>query len=1845
MLHLSLYFFFPVFLFLIPFLIFHWLDHVAALSCTLQENVKGGSAKKSAVDIKISLCGLCRGFQIEGISDKSQIIHFPATIPLYATSIEMPLKNLGAEPIDITFSAYSGTCFSVRPQHMCLQAGETREYEITFLPTEMGNFTGSILAEIDGSSNYEVFCKGKCGFVLIHTNYPLGKIETPTIRPYEKCAVDLYITNAGSLPLQFQRLETDFHGTMDLVFREQLKTQAEAFVDKPPEVCFESQWDKLKARFNVHHVDDDTRPESFTLQEIADLAKLKARNPNRDYELPVLRRNRLHHLTAAGQTGAMDEIFIGCYEDECKEDGLTSEKQLAVAMTTIAKNATTLMPSSTGHFILTLKAYKQGTHRALCNFFFTPQIAPDPNSDYAFSFSKEVNVVSELGITSLTVNSLLLLGNEVDFGTIPMPPALGSVKDRKDLHFVVYNRSICDQEVKCVQSKEKIFIVQKSQILVKAGLEEPIPISFVPTKENVLYEGHFDLQHQFGTHTVKLRGIGGTAILEMKCPTVQYPGLFSFPLGEFSALSDKKPYVLDFGVVNVHDNVMDNLIFVNLGKLYGSYSLTCIGDKSFSLGERERQTVKGIVQAEGPGGEITVIANCFPKRKYADGADLLGLVSLTWEKTPGGKVSKCRILLHAKIGRKKLILKEKSVNFGLTMLRSSMIRCVHLQNLGDTPLKWNVDKRNVDSNIISQIKFSEESGELACKEEKQVMIVFTPTELAHLSAHVSFQSDGGFCPLLLSGHSAVPFCEIKNETIDFGIVPVFSSENRTIDLVNTGSHQVFYKVVVLEYHVKSRSGSLDDQSKEQGGGSGLQTAPDGDGGYVQQINTEGQENIEIEVGAFVMTPQRGTIYPKQTSTIIVTCSPRDAENIETLRYHIITEEAGSTSEVLGSLVCESGGVELRFEPLALKAADSHSKEDVGAEKGLQISVSENCMQITCHFGVCVQGKVFTKQIASLKNDGNIACEWFVDIPDEPGTESTVARAAVGTTVLEIEEERITNFLVQPESGSIQKGQVIPLFVSFVGHEPGSYNARLCIVNGRRHENSASLTLDLSASVGRFALECAPSSLEFGKCQMGIIHTRVLDLFAEGSFPIKYEATIIADDKASSTQHLRADEPMFICEPAVGVISPNAKKVIMVTFNLNRTTTKPELPGGGDIELNGKGSPGEKALQTPYKAILRISWRGTALEVPLMGIAASSYLQWSVPFSASSGSSDIYTFSDTSMTCAQLAFPIISVGQTHTMKMYLKNVGELKSEFSCRVNNEYLDLSFDEIFSSAHVLKLEKGHWQNCCAMSAMLEAGEGCYVQVTYLPATKQEFEEQLWLESAEGRKPITIKCFSDELKLDVEGNMNFGRVALNTMVARTIKIQNLSPISCEIDIFSAGEASQDTNTILSNTRFHGFPLLHRTPYSTPFTCQLDKYDTQEFEVKATICKEGEYFEILVIQPRIGNNILENLSKQIDVVALVSDDHLCVDNISDVNFGCQGVGTQKRCRRILSNPSKGDVEFRVSVECSNQECTSWRVYPQGGCLKSKESIDIFISFSPSDVNDFSDNVIMHFHNVTAAIVDSSITCFGKVGVPRLSTSPVSTFHFGPQQKHASIAQRMTVSNKGDADLVWTVQLSHEDFAHEGTEHHFWFLPYGSDDGVTDEIMDDPSSFEGKFVSALIGNCDTDTKVLSTPLQNAFVLPAGQEENFFVVFKPTQEGSHEASVDVVSNAGTKSTIFFGTGVHFCLLSPIPASMALPDCELGCHVRTKLALQNGSSVACPVEIIIRKNVHSSRQEETDGDNLDNFFSASPPCKELPPIASFEDLTKNTSPTHSTEEDGIDFIFSTVCEGSPHLSRIFA
>jgi hypothetical protein len=1809
------------------------------------------------LEVNVALHGHCKGISIEGLSSIPQVILFPPTIPLYASSIKIPLKNTGKEPVDIQFSTHSGTGFSLRPRNAHLKADERMEFEIAFLPTEMGDFTGTVSVKVDDHSTYDFICEGKCGFVQVDTNYPLGKFDTPNMRPYEMCAVDVYITNDGSIPLQFRCLETNFHGVVDLVFCESIKTHAQAFLDKPAHVSYGSQWDKLKHLLGGHV--HGRSPESFqgaALVMKSGATKLSKEAANGDTKLTVIHKQHLCHLTNKRGRNAMAHVFVGCYNQAGGDNPATARHTQTDPVPTDKETATILKPSSTGHFVLTLKAYKQGTHRAMCNFFFTPQVVLAKVPNQIISFTKDIDVVLEMDVKILITNGLYFHNTEVDFGTVQIAPKSFSLGYSHEFQLEVTNRSICDQAIDVGKSSNSVFKVSKSQILVRAGLSESIGIFFTPKKENVVCEGVIEFAHQFGTHTVKVKGVGGSANMVMKCPIIRYPNPQPFPLGEFAVMAEQKPYVLDFGVVNVYENTTQNMIFRNAGKLDGKYSLTCIGDTSFSLDARENAKTTGLARTSK---DVCLTINCCPKRKNRDGTVLVSLASLTWESTPSGKTLKHKILLYAKIGRKKLMVKEKSLDFGLTMLRSSTIRHVHLKNKGDTILTWSVDERSTDSEIVSAITFSESSGELAAQEEKKVFISFTPTVLSHLCTHINFQSDGGFCPVLLNGHSATPYCDISNETIDFEVVPAFSSVTEMIELTNAGFTQVFYKIIVSEYLVDDMSDGSCDNANVKVEASGRHES--GDSCTVEHVNAEAHESGGIEAGSFKMTPQRGTVYPNQTCTIEATCAPRAPGQKEILKYLIVTEESGATSEVSGSLICEGGGVNLAFvsnvshsEIKIVQEADA-KPADNAVMNNAQVSLSESCRELTCHFGVCLQGRVSTKPIISLKNEGNISCDWFVDMPDDAGG-STYNN---GSTNLGSEEDKASNFVLQPDSGTIQSGQVVPLFVSFVGHEPATYRTRFCIVDSQSSENVSSLSLDLSASVGRFNLECDSTNVEFGKCQIGTMHTRLINLVAEGAFPIKYEAKVVVHPEVLAHDGL-TEAPVFHCETAEGLIVPNAQKVMVIKFNPQKATRK-KRPLGDDADVEDDADMEddadttddadvaddadvdlallERVQSTMYKAVLKIYWPGTTLEIPLVGTAASSRLEWSVPF-VSNGVSDTYSFSDDSTHCAVLPFPTVAVGQTHTMKMCLKNSGELKCKFSCTLDNGYLDLSFDDASPPLNPSSLVKRNAKNCLEISATLDICKECFVLVTYTPTMVQEFEVELWIESAEGRRPVLVRCASDEFSIAVEGDLKFGRVALNTMITRTITINNFSPISCEINVFAAGLDSNlkgtQSQTLLGSTQFHDLTSPDRIPLWAPFQFHLKGNESKDFLVKALIAKEGEYRETLVVEPRLGEKTLEEFRSEIHLVALVSDDHLCVDDNSDVNFGCLGVGTRRRHGKILLNPSDGDVRFHVLIECSNHGCTSWTVEPDCGILKPKETVEIVIAFTPSDLTDFSEKVIIHFHNETAAIVDASINCFGAVGVPRLTILPSSTFHFGPQQLHIPKARLVKVANDGTADLVWTVHFSLEDMGHEGTEQQFGFLPFDSDEEA-DVILEDPSIFES-ITSKFEGNGDTDIEVLAVPLDNAFVLPAGTSKSFFIIFKATQEGPHEVTVDFVSNVGTKSTIFFGKGVNFCLLSPIPKLLILPDCELGHRVSTMVPLKNGGSIVCPVEVFSHRPVGSSNatiDDIVENTGTDDFFSACPTLVQVPTMKPTSVAKENFS-MGSDNDDGIDFVFSTACTG---------
>ena len=885
------------------------------------------------------------------------------------------------------------------------------------------------------------------------------------------------------------------------------------------------------------------------------------------------------------------------------------------------------------------------------------------------------NAILSIDTSGACVQKPLFLPTLYSFGPVAaMKYVAGSRGEAKPLMLRVVNPSIVPHTVTFKESTSPCFTVKQKNFAVPGGRFVDIPVTFKPRRENVEYTGRLLFGHQFGVTEIRLRGEGACAEIKITKPEMKTSGNFavdfglvrkgvssSVPIklqnsgrlpGAYELICEESNFGFEEALLGYTSGILDSEGTVEIRVFFHA-------DNSEDLSYRGTALLRW---QHAPGGtwtqeEIELYAGIgytqftSEPREINFGLTLLNRPSVRTIKVCNGGNAVC----------KWQIAEDESSHIVADPVEGI------LEPKGETEIQLSFTPSQVEP-LYEHLRFLHDDGESKVFLSGTVGVprLVTPDNMDHTFGVVKVGTN--------KAHK-IELKNTGNMSVDFEVDIEFMSIKRKKDEDITGRIVQAWaggrgrraSIAQNALAAVTEGGS----SRDQGGGDQDQ---DQDGAYAidEAARVTYIEGMCVGCSVFRIEPRKGTIQAHSQVEISLICEPLELKEEYVVRYFIVSSAEEKYDGVLRGV---GGATKLRFDAIANASSISSEmakKLDTAAlldpldlvariddivsqdkssslrkvrrkrrsRRGDRLDLVKNR---THYFGLCGVGRTAKFQSFFITNEGNVPSYYKIEMSDSWASSigsnedgGGDGSSAVGATT----DDASKCFVVSPKEGYIEPGEEVNVVATFQAEGSGFYFAQLLV---HAYETDAALSLEyrsakrgaaaaaaavedqkeagqdskepeithelsnsggvakrtvtMFAKVGKPSLLCETKALDFGRCRVGQSLPQSIVLTSKGSFPVQFEISIC---DARSGETLLPPGPSFAGElsdaiaqagvnvvPMDGIIAAQSELLVTISFC-------PAL---------------EEVVQ--YHRLLKISWPGEPINIPISGIAAAPKLVWSL----------------------------------------------------------------------------------------------------------------------------------------------------------------------------------------------------------------------------------------------------------------------------------------------------------------------------------------------------------------------------------------------------------------------------------------------------------------------------------------------------------------------------------------------------------------------------------------------------------------------------------------------------------
>ncbi|KAJ3148956.1 hypothetical protein HDU86_007314 [Geranomyces michiganensis] len=706
--------------------------------------------------VGIILRGQTVSTSMSGLPDT---LDFGSTVVYQQKRKAFTMTNNGSTDAQVTI--LSRPPFNVTPKSFHLGSKTQQEIQVTYTPTESRTSQIKMLA-FSNHKLYLVLLTGTGGTAeLMCEKYENKDVDFGFQREGTVGFLSLHLTNKGTLPLTLRAVTAD---NLDLVKLEYLtvtstvpyevdagqgRTQSNVIVRR-------DFWSILKRKFKVFCALKQLLSGSTSVRK----AKDKGRRPE------------------------------GSTEQDGKPIRIFKTGDARMIDTSLATQLPQLRPFYSYHFRLGYTSRYQARKDTNLVFHYTP-ITTDEDADGTAAIVKSMQV----HVTGGVYRQLELYPPYHDFGlaaaeTFILPDARKSAQrelvdtygvmreTQKEgeavLQLEVLNMSMEAQNI-TLQFINTEFTVNGRTWTLQAGDKITIPVEFHPPKEQVQYHGEARFIHNYGTSVIRLAGTGASADLSTEAS-------------------------LDFGSLKVGSIGAKTLHLHNRGLLDCRYVLEIVqAGQEFSMLSDEPFDREGVIDS---GGVESLEIECNCDRILEGGAQII----VRWLRVPMGGWEELVIPLLVQVGMPVFRLQNMELDFHTTYINVNKTLTFVVTNDGNATCNWE------SSTEFPALTVTPNGGALQPGELLYLDVTFAPQDYESLHHSLTFYTDVGTKTLMCYGVVGVPYLRIDEASmfIDFGIVGINKTHNRSVVLNNTGKRHIEYEITLSNVTYDGTPVAVDD---------------------------------------------------------------------------------------------------------------------------------------------------------------------------------------------------------------------------------------------------------------------------------------------------------------------------------------------------------------------------------------------------------------------------------------------------------------------------------------------------------------------------------------------------------------------------------------------------------------------------------------------------------------------------------------------------------------------------------------------------------------------------------------------------------------------------------------------------------------------------------------------------------------------------------------------------------------------------------------------------------------------------------------------------------------------------
>ncbi|KAJ3018743.1 hypothetical protein HKX48_002657 [Thoreauomyces humboldtii] len=424
------------------------------------------------------------------------------------------------------------------------------------------------------------------------------------------------------------------------------------------------------------------------------------------------------------------------------------------------------------------------------------------------------------------------------------------------LQLEVLNMSMEAQNV-TLQFINNEFTVNGRTWTLQAGDKITIPVEFHPPKEQVQYHGEARFIHNYGTSVIRLAGTGASADLSTEA-------------------------IIDFGSLKVGSIGARTLSLHNRGLLDCRYALEVVqAGQEFSLLCEEPFDHEGVIES---GGVDSLEIECNCERILETPAQVI----IRWLRVPMGAWEEMVIPLLVQVGMPVFRLQNMELDFHTTYINVNKTLIFLVTNDGNAVCNWEA------ATEFSSLTVEPSGGALLPGETLTLEVTFAPLDYESLHHSLTFYTDVGTKTLMCYGIVGVPYLKIPDDSmyIDFGIVGINKTHNRSVVLMNTGKRHIEFEITL--------GGVTHD---------GMEVAPD-------------------DFDIFFINPTHDIIEPGASMTVTMQTMPREYNAVYAGEWIIRTRDG---EQYRGRLSATGGKAIIKLAPPSMMHEELQSKKQATAE--------------------------------------------------------------------------------------------------------------------------------------------------------------------------------------------------------------------------------------------------------------------------------------------------------------------------------------------------------------------------------------------------------------------------------------------------------------------------------------------------------------------------------------------------------------------------------------------------------------------------------------------------------------------------------------------------------------------------------------------------------------------------------------------------------------------------------------------------------------------------------------------------------------------------------------------------